>query len=216
MTVIHFPACRRGFPPSLVDLKSRLAASIQGLKPEQPGSLWPKTTIGCLQDRARLTPDQLQRLLDLSAAHSRAFASFSDACLEVDRAEVVVYQSRSLERSLSLQSVPLQGRPLPLDANLPSREQQSNVQRVMAEAEAADYWIDVSKDGNRRAHYDGAALGVTLVHYIVEQGGQCRGTAQPVLDAIRAFRAAVDGALPNLYHWFNDEALHVTLRALIN
>lgn len=182
--------------------------------PEQPGSRWPKTTIGCLQDRARLTPEQLQALMAQCSSASERFAD-GEAFLEVDRAEVVVYQCRSLERSLSLKSIALQGETIPSGSNEPSPEQRANVSRVMAEADAPEYWIDVSKDGNRKMHYDGPALGVTLVHYIAGEQGPPAAPALEVLDAIRAFRRAVDETLPGMYRWFADETLHVTLRALI-
>lgn len=46
------PGCRQA---SLPDYYS-------GLPPENPGSRWPKTTLGCLRDGARLAPDQLAAL----------------------------------------------------------------------------------------------------------------------------------------------------------
>lgn len=35
---------------------------VQGLPRENPGSRWPKTSLGALKDGARLTPEQLQTL----------------------------------------------------------------------------------------------------------------------------------------------------------
>jgi hypothetical protein len=32
---------------------------------------------------------------------------------------------------------------------------------------------------------------------------------------VRAFRAAVDAALPNSYSWFADDSLHITIRGLL-
>ena len=52
----------RGFPPALVELKHAIAEAAPGLKAENPGSRWPKTSLGALGDSARLTPDQLDRL----------------------------------------------------------------------------------------------------------------------------------------------------------
>jgi hypothetical protein len=34
--------------------------------------------------------------------------------------------------------------------------------------------------------------------------------------AVEDFRAAVDGALPGMYCWFEDQSLHVTLRGLLD
>ena len=52
----------RGFPPALMELKRGIDIVCPGLKPENPGSRWPKTSLAALTDRARLTPEQLQRL----------------------------------------------------------------------------------------------------------------------------------------------------------
>ena len=35
-----------------------------------------------------------------------------------------------------------------------------------------------------------------------------------MLRIVRLFRARVDAALPGAYAWFNDSALHMTVRAL--
>ncbi len=51
-----------GFPRALLDLKDALADTCKGLPPENPGSKWPKTTLGALRDGTRLTPEQLQQL----------------------------------------------------------------------------------------------------------------------------------------------------------
>lgn len=194
----------RGFPAALLDLKARLTANVQGLPSEQPGSLWPKTSLGCLHDRQRLTPDQLRVLLDLCAKHSADLASA--ASLRVRDAQLVVHQCRSLERTLSVQSVPL--RPAREgEGALPPREQEERVASILAESGAPDYWFAASRDGNRRAHYADAHLGVTLVHFLVGP--------EELLAAVRRFRRAVDAALPGTYHWFDDAALHVTIRAVV-
>lgn len=54
-----------GFPKVLVDLKKRLVEHWTVLPKENPGSLWPKTTLAPLKDDQRLTPEQLQRLLQI-------------------------------------------------------------------------------------------------------------------------------------------------------
>ena len=51
-----------GFPRALIDLKEALAAACSALPPENPGSKWPKTTLGALNNGARLTPEQLAQL----------------------------------------------------------------------------------------------------------------------------------------------------------
>lgn len=51
-----------GFPKALLDLKDALAGTCKGLPIENPGSKWPKTTLGALRDGVRLKPEQLQQL----------------------------------------------------------------------------------------------------------------------------------------------------------
>ena len=45
-----------------MQLKRSIGDSCPALKAENPGSRWPKTSLAALRDRARLTPEQLQRL----------------------------------------------------------------------------------------------------------------------------------------------------------
>jgi hypothetical protein len=56
-----------------VDLKQRIAAAHPALPPENPGSRWPKTSLGCLKDGCRLTPEQLQVLCRVCEEQSADF-----------------------------------------------------------------------------------------------------------------------------------------------
>lgn len=63
----------RGLPPALAELKQRLNSSLEGLPAEQPGSLWPKCSLGCLRDGKRLTPEQLSTLQRICTETSGTF-----------------------------------------------------------------------------------------------------------------------------------------------
>ncbi len=54
---------RRGFPPALVRLKQELDKRHGSLPKENPGSKWPKTSLGAVRDKCRLNPQQLDALL---------------------------------------------------------------------------------------------------------------------------------------------------------
>ena len=54
-----------GFPPAIASLKRRIASAFPALPPEKPGSRWAKTTLGCLREGARLTPSELDALVEL-------------------------------------------------------------------------------------------------------------------------------------------------------
>ncbi len=60
---------------------------------------------------------------------------------------------RSLERLVSWQEVAFSGE---VDMAEPEAEETKRVDRIMAEAEAPDYWFAASRDGNREGHYRGA------------------------------------------------------------
>ncbi|KAL6754391.1 hypothetical protein V8C86DRAFT_353040 [Haematococcus lacustris] len=153
-----------GFPPSLRTLKQNINNNVLSLPRENPGSRWPKTSLGCLRDGTRLTPQQLQRLQAICHAESGRFqnpSSPKSQAVLVDQLEMVVYECRSLERLLSLACLPLQPH---LDTAEPPPEEKERVAATVAEGKAQDYWVQASRDGNRESHYRGNALGVTLVH----------------------------------------------------
>lgn len=58
--------------------------------------------------------------------------------------------------------------------------------------------------GNRTAHYRGFKPGVTLVHRLA-----C------VPQVLARFRERVEEELPNMYDWFPESSLHVTIRAIL-
>lgn len=61
-------------------------------------------------------------------------------------------ECRSLERLVAWQEVGFSGE---LDLSAPELEETDRVDRIMAEAEAPDYWFAASRDGNREGHYRG-------------------------------------------------------------
>ncbi|GAX84140.1 hypothetical protein CEUSTIGMA_g11563.t1 [Chlamydomonas eustigma] len=219
-----------GFPRALESLKEHIASNITSLPPENSGSKWPKTSLGCLADGVRITPQQMELLLKICWEESQAFSksaaslqqeiNYSSMAVPVDALKVVVYECRSLERRISCQNLPFG---LPLDKSSPSSKERERVASVLLEAESEGYWFQASRDGSRENHYRGNALGVTLVHdlqhaftlqklYSTVKPQEEQGTLQELL---RRFRDRVDRELPGLYRWFTDDSLHVTLRAVM-
>jgi hypothetical protein len=108
-----------GFPPQLAELKRAIAETFPDLPDENPGSRWAKTTLGCLRDGKRLTPDTLKtlaRVCDEFRKQLRDGDGDGDGngdgeatweppphpgCVPVDALSVIVYQCRSLEKVLS-------------------------------------------------------------------------------------------------------------------
>ena len=197
-----------GFPPALDSergLKAALAA-LHGdaLPAENPGSRWPKSSLGCLVDGRRLTPAELEALRAICTAHQLALQTAP--ALDVRELRLVLFACRSLERQLACQRLPLAP---PLDATPPAAAAAAAASATLAEFEPdklRTYWADVARDGSREQHYRDPARGATLVAPLPPAAYAAQLTA---------FRAAVDAALPGAYAWFSDDSLHVTVRALL-
>jgi hypothetical protein len=207
----------QGFPPVLADLKRRIAETFPALPPEKPGSKWPKTTLGCLKEGARLTPDQLRKLTQLCeefcisipvGVAKREYSPLTTTygCVPVDSLSVVLFQCRSLERVLSEHEVRFRGQTR--NRHRPSKDECAVVDAVVEESFVENlerYWPLVARDGGREGHYRDVNFGATLV---------ARLKSLPLL--VDEFRKKVDEALPGMYVWFSDDSLHVTLRGLLD
>ena len=221
-----------GFPPAIASLKRRISRAFPALPPEKPGSRWAKTTLGCLKEGARLTPSELDALVELCerfgakiAANPREGAegvpaegvptegvpaeefAASPGCVPVDELSVVLFQCRSLERVLSEHVVSFRDG-IVRDRDRPSRDETAVVDAVLRESSRerlGKYWPLAARDGGREPHYRDDAFGATLVARLRRAPG-----------AVAEFRAAVDAALPGMYAWFRDDSLHVTLRGLVD
>jgi hypothetical protein len=173
---------------------------------ENPGSRWPKATLGALRDGAApLSRDELTTLQRLCAAHGTAAARAPP--VPVPALRLTLFACRSLERVVAAPALALAA---PEDASSPSTAAAAAAASTLAEfdAERLDaYWPHVARAGSREAHYRAAAAGATLVAPLPAAALAACG--------VSAFRAAVDAALPGRYCWFADDALHVTVRGLL-
>ena len=223
-----------GWTPAILDLKERISRAHPTLPKESPGSQWPKTSIGCLRDGVTLTKEQFERLKGLCEEWtSSKFGLLVSPKIAMDSASIAIYENRCLERLVSLQTIQFSAQ----DGHGASLGEQQRIQSVVSEADEPGYYDEVAKDGNRATHYVDPALGATLMHALVPQGG-CLGSPRSshystaraglrergiqdlsdrrrLLEAVHDFQQAVDAALPNLYRWFSDASLHITLRAII-
>ena len=109
----------RGFPPEIEALKRDIASTWPALGPENPGSRWAKTTLGCLRDTERLTPESLEILgkicdtfrddlcgdelcgRDGGDGDDSDVPPATPGCVPVDTLSIVTYECRSLERVVS-------------------------------------------------------------------------------------------------------------------
>ncbi|GBG63916.1 hypothetical protein CBR_g39921 [Chara braunii] len=196
-----------GMPPAMLELREAFEQRFPYLK-ENPGSRWPKTTLGAVQDNKRITPEQLRTLHRICAEESQNLAAIADNSRDgtfcIDNISIVIYENMSLEKTISVTTVPLQR---PADLSLPSDEECQKVDAVLApfsEHCLDDYWFQASKDGNRISHYKRIQPGATVVHYLSK-----------VPSFVGRFKDRVDEELPALYSWLSEDHLHVTMRAIL-
>eukprot|EP00747_Dinoflagellata_sp_TGD_P195813 gnl/TRDRNA2_/TRDRNA2_65051_c0_seq1.p1 gnl/TRDRNA2_/TRDRNA2_65051_c0~~gnl/TRDRNA2_/TRDRNA2_65051_c0_seq1.p1 ORF type:complete len:237 (+),score=30.18 gnl/TRDRNA2_/TRDRNA2_65051_c0_seq1:42-752(+) len=187
-----------GWPTDVEAFKTHLAEQLP-VKPESPGSRWPKTSLAALCVERRLTPEQLATMQELCDAATQELlaSSWSPAFSELHS---TLYLCRSHERLLTASPIPLCG---PV-AGPASAASQAYVDSVIAASDDLDtYWFQVSRDGSRENHYREAVMGSSLVAFL---GSDPPGAAK--------LREQVKARLPGMYAWFSEQSLHCTLRAL--
>ncbi|CAM6092942.1 unnamed protein product [Calypogeia fissa] len=191
-----------GIPPSVIKLKKGINSQLAGcLVTENPGSKWPKISLGCLRDGMTLTLDQLRTLRQICSEEMQFLSAIEPVV--VDNLSVVLYANCCLEKTITVATTPLA---FPVDISRPIAEETSLVQDVLNEfamENVKGYHSFTSKAGNRSAHYRNFRAGATLVHFL-----------KAVPTVLDRFRARVDSELPGMYDWFRDDSLHITVRAL--
>lgn len=190
----------QGYPPSLLNVKKEINDRLPGLREENEGTKWPKTTLGALRDDRTLSWEEMFRLREICDSCNSKLQGLS---FEIDELSIVLFHCRSLERRISSEIVPMID---PREAASPSNEEIDGVTKVMNQftmKSLVDYFPKIQQPGNRESHYRAPFVEATLVYDL-------RGIPDPVFQ----FRADVDTKLPGMYCWFEDDSLHMTVRAL--
>ncbi|KAL6073318.1 DUF4743 domain-containing protein [Balamuthia mandrillaris] len=227
----------RGYPRPFVHLKQQVTAAFSELRKESPGSLVPKTTLGAISQTAPpLSLAQLQQLKQICALFEERFSLSQQESEEENKEErkqlrkckvkakklsIVTYCNRSLEKVMSCQTISLkeeergeegeEDKEAKVDDNVVEmikewNEEEVYLQRVNCCNEESKHFP------NREEHYRESKMGVTLVCYLQHQQTESKG----LLAVIREFRKAVDDVFgKGFFVWFEEDALHVTLRGLI-
>ncbi len=200
-----------GFSRTLLAVKRGIEEGIPGLKPENPGSKWPKTTLGCLREGVELTKDQVCRLRNICVQQSAELQKIdeSDQAMVVRVLHFVTFHCRTLERRLISQAIPLEGRLS--DDDCPPQAHLKAVADTMKQFDAdqhENYYPRLAPKGRTiDSYYRVPHVESTLVYDL-------RPSA-PLIDTIDNFRRAVDGAIPNCYAWFEPISWHMTVRTLV-
>lgn len=187
-----------GWPASVIDMKSRLLSSC----PENPGSKWPKVTLGALTRPLNLTAfSLLDKTLRLASQHLQEFT------WSVSTLYITCYACGSHERILAANRLTL--RPSTEDCHPPSDIELAKVDALLAERDDTHAYLPrFNGDGTDHSlRYTRDKGGTSLVAFFDHP---------PFIQRIRQLRAEVDACLgPGAVRWFHDYALHCTLRALV-
>jgi hypothetical protein len=202
----------QGFSPTLleikkeIDEKNKYDKKVLGLKEENSGSKWPKTTLGAIQDDKcldRKDLDTLRKICDNMNAKIDKTKYF-----EIDELCVVLFICRSLEERLITYSIILD-RNQERDIAYPPQKHKDEVDKVMEPfllKNLDEYWNKVKIYGNREGYYRKPHIEATLVFDLPHPD------KQPTY--IKEFIDEVNNNLPDIYCWFSPESRHMTVRAL--
>ncbi len=200
-----------GFSRTLLAIKRGIEEGIPGLRTENPGSRWPKTTLACLREGVELSEDQVYSLRDICVQQSSDLQSLteSDRSMDVKELCCVTFHCRTLERRLASQVIPLEGRPSANDKPPQSHlEAVAETMEQFAASEHANYYPRLApQDRTINTYYRIPHVESTLVYDLEPSAA--------LVDSIWGFRQKVDDALPNCYAWFDPNSWHMTVRALV-
>lgn len=128
------------FPQPLIDVKSVLEHSRLALRPEDPGSKFPKTNLAAVDDDARdFTLDELIQLRGLCEKYSMRFQVGARTRVPVTRLSMVQYNCRCLERMR-------ERRDFPLLAQDTSRSH--NVNKLILPEQEGIFTVSIDQSGN--------------------------------------------------------------------
>ncbi len=173
------------------------------IHPENSGSKFPKTTLGCLsrEEDPPLSSEELSVLRGI--CHECQEHDDHERDVVFTAVEVVDYRSRSLEEISQVIAKPLAGAGAAAE---PEPHDGSGLERVeeFSEQRHAEYLAKAQQAGGRVNHYRGPAQGLTLIARL-----------KRIPKSITRFRERVDQRLPGRFTWFKDNSLHVTIRGLV-
>lgn len=196
----------RGFSPALQEVKRQVEAAVPGLKPENPGSRWPKTTLGALRDGRSLSLPEAWALRRICDELRPAVAA--EEPLAVAELSAVVFRCRSLEERLLTSRFALRDDGSGPADHEPTPEHLGQVEETMAQFSAANleeyHRARLQGTGNRESYYRETHVEATLVFDL--------GERQPA--SMDRFVEAVERELPGAYQWFEPASRHLTVRAL--
>jgi hypothetical protein len=187
-----------GFTPGLHALKKGLS---QGLRPEDPGSLWPKVTLAALAGKGALSLSELQSVWRATERAGSLLAA--DPCFVlVNQVWVVEALVKSLELTGASTSFQLASR----TESEVEESHRAYVQAVLGQWNAhpsSVYLAELGKCGHRREHYQRPCRAMSLVSYVPDH-----------ISGISDLKERLSRTLPGRFHWFEPASRHLTIRTL--
>ncbi|MAZ65980.1 MAG: hypothetical protein CMF25_02620 [Kangiellaceae bacterium] len=194
-----------GFSEELWALKSSLNEQDWGLNDENPGSRWPKISLGAKNDDHKISVEQLKVLRAVCEEYSDALKDIRP--LHIDVLRFSYFLCRSHERMLFSQQVALFKRS---EASVTNDESRALVRDVLApfyEDDLHAYLAKVNMPGHNISYYRDTHLEPSLVAPF--------GNSLAINSVIDKFVEAVNEVLPGTYSWFKPASRHMTIRALV-
>jgi hypothetical protein len=194
------------FGADLFDLKCRLHTNLLRLKPENPGALWPKITLGALNDGRSLTNTEANKLYEICQAIDAKVAKLR---LRINTLKVVAFQCRSLESRYVSHPIALNSAaPTQLSSeSSPAFEaHKAAVAKTLTALSPSEILSGLKTSEPRLSRYREPHSEFTLVADVADSH---------LLDCIREFREQVDFWLPGVYTWFAESSMHLTIRGLM-
>jgi len=199
----------KGFPRSLMLAKERLCTLLPGLKDENFGSKWPKTTLAAVKDGTPdLTMTQFERLRDICGEYSSKIAN-CNILINVERLSIVEYERRGLEKLAVRKDILLhKNRQLDLNSSVSSNERKV-VDNVVKEWSNLDTYLPkVNAPGSRISSYrEASGRGSTCVAFLDPLPNE-------LWQCLTEFQKTLNDVFPERYVWLNDSSLHCTLRSI--
>ncbi len=196
----------QGFTPTLLKIKEEIDELVKGLKSENPGSKWPKTTLGAIQDNKNLNREDFNILHAICDKMNLKLDK--NKCIDIDELSVVLFKCRSLEERLITYTIKLdsnQNR----DLAAPPLGHENDVAQAMDDLSSnkLDAFGNAKfNQENKEIYYREPHIEATLVFDLPAP------EQQPAL--IQEFIDAINKELPDLFYWFSPESRHMTVRAL--
>ena len=211
--------------------------------PRRSGSRWPKATLAALrEDAPALSGAQLKTLKALCREHGEALAGYARA-VRISSLSLVRYEWRSLERIRARAEVAFRGTPEPTHAETHSASSKSSFWSFLGQWHRLLSFVPLLSSSGRIGSYRAQSPGGSTVVAFFTPPAQAtppqprngelprsediapslapslataddEPRAEALLISLRAFRDAVDSALPGMYSWLEEDSLHCTLRAL--